>query len=235
MPCRITGVSCRRGSGKTRDKKDDLDGQQPHWEASFANKPDMFGEAASDPAYVSASLFALERKVALLELGAGQGRDTLFFAERGFRVTALDYSRAAVDAIAAKAHARGLGNRVITFQHDVRQPLPFASETFDACYSHMLYSMALTTPEIERLSAEIRRVLAPGGLNVYTVRHTRDAHYRSGIHKGDDMYDVGGFIVHFFTRDKVERLAEDWGLLAIDEFEEGGLPRRLFRVTLRKS
>jgi 2-polyprenyl-3-methyl-5-hydroxy-6-metoxy-1,4-benzoquinol methylase len=63
----------------------------------------MFGEAASDPASAAASLFAHERKAALLELGAGQGRDTLFLAQRGFRVTALDYSRAAVDAIAAKA------------------------------------------------------------------------------------------------------------------------------------
>ena len=66
----------------------------------------------------------------------------------------------------------------------------------------MLYCMALTTPEIEHLSAEIRRVLVPRGLNVYTVRHTRDAHYQSGLHKGEDMYEVGGFIVHFFTRDE---------------------------------
>jgi hypothetical protein len=42
-------------------------------------------------------------------------------------------------------------------------------------------------------------------------------------------------IVRFFTREKVERLAEGWELMGIDEFEEGGLPRRLFRVTLRKS
>ena len=99
----------------------------------------------------------------------------------------------------------------------------------------MLYCMVLTTPEIDRLSAEIRRVLVPGGLNVYTVRHTADAHYKTGVHRGEDMYDVGGFIVHFFTRDRVEALAKDWQLLGIDQFEEGCLPRRLFRVTLRKS
>jgi SAM-dependent methyltransferase len=222
-------------SGKTRDNKQDLDGQQPYWDKTFADRADMFGEAASDPASAAASLFAHERRFALLELGAGQGRDTLFFAERGFRVTALDYSRVAVDAIAAKAEARGLGGRVTALQHDVRQPLPFANESFDACYSHMLYCMALRTPEIETLSADIRRVLAPRGLNVYTLRHTTDAHYRSGLHRGEDMYEVGGFIVHFFTRDEVERLTEGWELLSIDEFEEGGLPRRLFRVTLRKS
>ena len=107
-------------SGKTRDKKHDLDGQQPYWDQTFASRPDMFGEAASDPASAAVSLFARERRVALLELGAGQGRDTLFFAERGFQVTALDYSRAAVDAIAAKVEARGLGGRITGLQHDVR-------------------------------------------------------------------------------------------------------------------
>ncbi len=44
----------------------------------------------------------------------------------------------------------------------------------------MLFSMALTTPELERLARELHRVLRPGGLQVYTVRHTGDAHHGAG-------------------------------------------------------
>lgn len=94
--------------------------------------------------------------------------------------------------------------------------------------------MALTTAELELLSAEVRRVLGSNGLHFYTVRHTRDADYGTGIHRGEDMYEVGGFIVHFFSREKVEHLAKGYEILSVDEFEEGGLPRKLFRVTLRK-
>lgn len=94
--------------------------------------------------------------------------------------------------------------------------------------------MALTTHELEFLSQEVRRVLKPNGINIYTVRHTRDAHYGTGIHRGEDMYEVGGFIVHFFTKEKVEHLAKGYEIVSIDEFEEGGLPRKLFRVTLKK-
>jgi hypothetical protein len=94
--------------------------------------------------------------------------------------------------------------------------------------------MALTTSELEFLSQEVRRVLRPNGLHVYTVRHTKDPHYGKGIHRGEDMYEYGGFIVHFFSRDKVERLAKGYEIVGIDEFEEGELPRKLFRVTLRK-
>ncbi len=69
---------------------------------------------------------------------------------------------------------------------------------------------------------------------MYTVRHVGDAHYRAGIHRGEDMYEMGSFIVHFFSREKVELLARGYEIVSIDEFEEGGLPRKLFRVTLRK-
>jgi flavin reductase (DIM6/NTAB) family NADH-FMN oxidoreductase RutF len=48
------------------------------------------------------------------------------------------------------------------------------------------------------------------------------------------MYEVGSFIVHFFSRAMVERLAEGFEIVSIDEFEEAELPRKLFRVTLRK-
>ncbi|MDR0477733.1 MAG: class I SAM-dependent methyltransferase [Desulfobulbaceae bacterium] len=118
--------------------------------------------------------------------------------------------------------------------HDVRQALPFANSSFDACYAHMLFCMALTTPELHFLSSEIKRVLKPKGICVYTVRHTGDAHYKTGIHRREDMYEVGGFIVHFFSKEKIDELAAGYEVLDIHQFEEGGLPRKLFRVTMEK-
>ena len=214
--------------------KEVLEGQRTHWDATFSQKPEMFGGEPSAPALKAAELFKREAKTSLLELGGGQGRDTLFFAREGFHVTVLDYSQAGVEAITEKAAAAGLTNLVTALRHDVREALPFDNNVFDCCYSHMLFCMALTTPELERLSDEVRRVLKPGGLHVYTVRHTNDPHYRTGIHRGEDMYEVGGFIVHFFSPEKVRQLAKGWESISIDEFEEGGLPRKLFRVTLRK-
>ncbi len=211
-----------------------LDGQRQHWEASFRQRPEMFGAAPSDAAVREAEFFHGEAVRTVLELGGGQGRDSLFLGREGFDVSVLDYSPAAAEAINAKAEASGLASVLRASTHDIRQPLPFPAESFDACYSHMLYCMELTTTELERLPEEIWRVLKPGGLNVYTVRHTGDAHFGSGIHRGEDKWEVGGFVVHFFTREKVEHLARSFEIVAIDEFEEGGLPRKLFRVTLRK-
>lgn len=194
----------------------------------------MFGMTPSLPARKAAPLFRQGGVERILELGGGQGRDTLFFAGEGFKVCTLDYSREGVETIARKAGELGLAQSITARVHDIRQPLPFADGAFDACFSHMLYCMALTTAELEFLSQEILRILRPGGLNIYTARHVGDAHYRAGRHRGEEMWEVGGFIVHFFGRDMVQRLARGYELLSVEEFEEGELPRKLFFVAQRK-
>jgi SAM-dependent methyltransferase len=212
-----------------------LDAQRQHWESTFANKPSMFGDAPSSSALAAVEVFQREGVRKLLELGAGQGRDTIFFAQNGFHVTALEYSSKGIEAITTKAELLGLSRSISVARHDVRIRLPFDDESFDGCYSHMLFCMALTTRQLELLSQETRRVLRPGGVNIYTVRHTGDPQYGTGTHRGEDMYEIeGGFVVHFFTRQKVEQLAQGYEIVSIDDFEEGGLPKKLLRVTLKK-
>ena len=210
-----------------------LYGQRDHWAATFSANPDMYGTDPSEPAVAAATRFARAGITDVVELGAGQGRDTLYLARRGFHVHALDYAPGAVETIRAKAEAAGATELVRADRHDVRDPLPLADRSVGACYSHMLFRMALTTPELQRLAEEVRRVVRPGGLVVYTARTTEDAHFGAGIPRGEDMYEHGGFIVHFFGRALVERLAHGFELLDVGELTEGQLPRRLCQVTMR--
>ena len=210
-----------------------LDAQREHWQATFDANPDLYGTGPGEPGAYAVGLLAREQIHDLLELGAGQGRDTLAFLRAGLTVTALDYAAGALARLHRVATDAGLASRLTTVVHDVRQPLPLPDRGFDAVYSHMLFNMALTTSQLETLSGEVHRVLRPGGLHIYTVRHTGDAHYGVGTSHGDSMFDNGGFIVHFFDRALVDRLATGFTLLDLTPFEEGGLPRRLWRITLR--
>jgi len=231
-------VNERRRSGDVPSGEEiasTLDRQREHWTATYARRPDFLGAEPSEPAVRALERFRDEGVRDLLELGPGQGRDTLLFAGAGLRVIALDYAAAGLAAIRDKASAAGLpADRIETREGDVRRGLPLADASVDACYAHMLFCMALTTPELERLAAEVRRVLRPGGLLVYTVRNARDAHFRAGVSHGDDMYEMGGFIVHFFDRRLIDHLAEGFELLEVAEYEEGRLPRRLSGVTQRR-
>ncbi len=210
------------------------DRQRLHWDESFSQDPEFFGAGPSYPAQQAMRCFECEGVNCVLELGAGQGRDSLFFAQRGLRVVCLDYSQQAIDGIRSKAIAEGLEHKIEAITHDVRLPLPFGDESIESCYSHMLYCMDFTTGELVALTKEIGRVLKPGGLNILTVRHTGDPHYGKGISHGDNRFENEGFTVHFFDRGQIERLAAGFDLININEFEEGELPRKLFLVILKK-
>ena len=211
-----------------------LDKQAQHWEKTFITRPETFGVTPSAAAIKAAETFNKEGITNILELGAGQGRDALFFAQKGFHIQVLDYSQTGVDKIIKKAKTLGVDKLITGKIHDVRNPLPFTDEKFGGCFSHMLYCMALTTKELKLLSDEIHRVLKNGGVNIYTVRHTGDGDYKNGIHRGEDLYESSGFIVHFFSKEKVKQLSNGFDIVNIENFEEGKFPRKLFRVTLKK-
>ncbi|NMM64336.1 class I SAM-dependent methyltransferase [Clostridium sp. P21] len=211
-----------------------LNDQNPHWERTFSDNEDMFGQSPSEAAIKAVKIFKDQGKIKILELGGGQGRDTIYFAQNGFQVYVLDYTNNGIEAINKRAHQLGLSNSITAIQHDIRNPLPFDDEFFEGCYSHMLYCMALSTQELEFLSQEVRRVLKTDGINIYTARNTNDSHFGTGIHRGENMYEVGGFIVHFFTKEMIAKLAKGYTILEISEFEEGQLPRKLYQVTLQK-
>lgn len=214
---------------------DVLDAQRQHWQSVFSAHPTMYGTEPSEPARYAIELFAREQSHDLLELGAGQGRDTLAFLRAGFAVTALEYAPEALAELSSTAADAGLADRLTAVVHDARQPLPLPDESVDGVYSHMLFNMALTTDELVRLVQDVRRVLRPGGWHVYTARHIGDPHHGTGIPRGENLSEHGGFVVHFFDDPLVDRLAVGFDHTEVVAFDEGALPRRLWRVTQRKA
>jgi SAM-dependent methyltransferase len=201
----------------------------------FSRNSAFFGEEPIDFAKNSLNLFQKEGTKSILELGCGQGRDTFLFTQSGLEVTALDYSETAISAIQEKAQAAGLASKLHARTHNVKEAIPFSDNSFDACFSHMLLCMELSTVEIGFIMKETHRILKPGGLAVYSVRSNFDKHYRTGTHLGEDLYEVGGFVIHFFTEEKIKKLAKGYEILEIKRVEEGSLPRDLFMVTLQKA
>ena len=90
----------------------------------------------------------------LLEIGAGTGQDSVFFADEGLRVVAVDLSPEMVE----RCRAKGLEAYARDFLH-----LGFEPGSFDAVYAMncLLHVPNTDLPEVLRA---VRTVLKPGGL-----------------------------------------------------------------------
>ena len=193
----------------------------------------MFGLEASEPAKKSLKIFQENNINTIIELGAGLGRDSIYFSINNLSVTSLDYSQSGINIINKKINNNKLKN-ISTKVFDIRQKLPFEDNSIDGCFSHMLYCMALSNQNLFNLNKEICRILKPDGLNIYTVRNEHDGDYKNGIHRGEDMYENDGFIVHFFNKTKINQLTDGFKNIKIESFEEGTFPRKLYFVINKK-
>ena len=211
-----------------------LNQQSQHWEDSFSSKPEMFGLDPSLSAKKALKLFQEKNIKSVIELGAGLGRDTIFFGKNLIHTIALDYSPSGIKVIDQKIKKANLSKYISSKLFDVREKLPFEDNSIDACYSHMLYCMALTTEDLAKLNNEIKRILKPGGINIYTVRHTNDGDFQNGNHIGEDLYENDGFIVHYFSEEKVNSLLNGFKNITLEKFEEGTFPRKLFFIVNEK-
>ena len=101
----------------------------------------------------------------VLELGAGHGRDSIFFASNGLEVEALDYSGIAVKLLDKTTKVKRLPLK--PYIVDVKHELTYPDVYFDAVYSHMLFNMLFSVDELHFIFSEIKRVVKPRGFNFF--------------------------------------------------------------------
>ena len=208
--------------------------QSQHWESNFSSKPEMFGFEPSYSAKKALETFKKNNITNIIELGAGLGRDTIFFAQNGIYVHAIDYSLSAINIIKKRSKENNLEALIRVENYDIRKKLNCDNENFQACYSHMLFCMALTNQDLKDLNQEILRVLKKDGFNIYTVRNHMDGDFKKGTHRGEDMYEMNGFIVHYFSENKIKNLLDGFTNVSIENFDEGSFPRKLSLVINKK-
>lgn len=102
-----------------------------------------------------------------LDVAAGEGRNAVWLAERGWRVTAADFSSVAVERGRLLARERGV--EVEWVHADARDPAPLR-EAYDLV---LLSYLHLPPDDWRRALTEAVRALAPGG-RLVSVGHALD-------------------------------------------------------------
>ncbi|HEY5961399.1 MAG TPA: methyltransferase domain-containing protein, partial [Polyangiaceae bacterium] len=96
----------------------------------------------------------------LLDIAAGPGTLSLLAAQRGCKVTAIDFAPNMIEELKAEANSRGV--HVDTIVGD-GQALPLDSHQFDAAFS--MFGL-IFFPERAKGFKEMHRTLAPGGVGL---------------------------------------------------------------------
>lgn len=134
------------------------------WDARYAGLDDRRVSAQMPIALMHADesvLAELPVSGAALDVGSGLGAQTLWLAERGMHVEALDVSRTAMTSLMVAATAAGFAERVVGSVHDLDSGIPAGLGLFD-----VIVCQRFRAPHLyESLLAHLR----PGGWLIMTV------------------------------------------------------------------
>lgn len=83
---------------------------------------------------------------------------------------------------------------------------------------------------------EIKRVLRRGGFNFFSVRNCNDKSFSKGrkIDNYEDVYELNGFQIRFFGKQRMKDLVHDSGFEILDIKEVYEEPVTLYLISARK-
>ena len=127
------------------------------WNKVYSDYSSFFGDQQSKFALMCYEKFVNHKVKKVLELGCGQGRDSLFFASKGLDVTAIDSSEVAIENLTIKAKEMNIDIKLKNIS--ALEGIPYPDNYFDTVYSHMFYNMGFNDNELKFLFSESNRVL----------------------------------------------------------------------------
>lgn len=142
--------------------------ERPSWEERYSS-PDRVWSGRPNPQLV-AEVEALTPGTAL-DVGCGEGADTIWLAQRGWSVTGLDFSQAGLDRAAAAATDAGVSDRTTWEQGDIRTWRPTA--TYDLISCHFMHLLDGGMGDVVPRLAD---ALSPGGTLLVVGHHPDDLH-----------------------------------------------------------
>jgi tellurite methyltransferase len=171
------------------------------WAREYLRTPDEY-IWGTEPSAFAREVSALVRAHGrVLDLGCGEGRDSVFFAAQGFEVTGVEISLAGLRKAARLARARGVEVRWVCA--DVGH-LPLAGP----------YDLVYSCGSIHFVRRAERRALLQG-LKALTAR---DGHHAHVVFTDRAVYVEKGEVIDYFAPGELSAGYADWSIL---EREDG--------------
>lgn len=151
-----------------KEKEDcHVSNMKKHYDSLYTKNNNYWGD---DPSPLSLLLFShiTEREnLTLLDLGCGQGPDTIYFAKKGFNVTAIDISTQALNHLKEKAMINKIENRIELIEGDMQKIEELPKKEFTVIFSRMALQM-ITEENREKYLQNLKKVYSTS-LHVHII------------------------------------------------------------------
>ncbi len=183
------------------------------WAREYARTPNEYIWGLRASAFAREVRALLPPGARVLELGCGEGRDSVYFAACGYDVTAMDVSAAGLQK--AERLARAHGVRVRWVHGDVAREIP--AGPFELVYScgaiHYIVRRARA-----RLFRRLEALTRPGGYHAHVVFTDRSIY----VEKGER--------IDYFAEGELGRAYADWHIVQSEPLmitcDQDGIPHR---------
>lgn len=178
----------------------------------WINKPTIFSQTVAK---------FIPKSGKLLELGAGQGQDTRFFAKNNYNVIASDFSDEALLKNKEKALKENLKNielKVI----DLNTDFEIEEESYDIIYSHLALHY-FTKEQTHKIFTKLHQALKKNGILAIILNSKHDEEFSSDNKKliEEDFFEFNnGMKKRFFSVGSLSEFIHKFNIVLLDDSGE---------------
>lgn len=181
------------------------------WKDTTDCKPNPFAKKAYKIIYSRYLIIKEKQPITLLDLGCGDGRDSLYFAKKGFDITAMDFSESGINRLNQIITNKKINN-IRPLIKDIKE-INFQENSFGVIYAHLslhFFDNEMTLQIFDKLYHCIK----PKGMIFVKCKSIEDPLFEKGIKVGENMY-IEEHLRHFFDKEFMKNNLKKFNILKI--------------------
>ena len=153
----------------------------------------------------------------VLDVGCGEGADSVFFAEQGFQVDAIDVDLSALNKL--KAYLKDHPISTISIHHSDVIDYAYPKKYYDVI-NCLLVGCCMRRSEFEQMLIAIKQAIKPGGLIIMSLRNYLDVQFEEFL-ATEKMIEPNTFrkkddcckIRYYIEKGRLRQLLDDFEIL----------------------
>lgn len=175
--------------------EDDYDRDRKYWNKYYEG---LVGEVTKPSDFCVEIEKKLNPSSHIMELGCGNGRDSMYFLAKGHSVTAIDGSDEAIDILEKRI---GNNEKALFVCDDFVKCQALYQMQYDCIYSRFTLH-AITDDQEDELLTNVKEALSSGGILCIEARTIHDEIYGRGIKVGHNAYEYNDHFRRFIDVDE---------------------------------